>query len=570
MIDNVALLPAYVAAGTAVLVLLADLLAPGRWRVPAAVGALGAAGTAAVAVWVGLGDTRSSFCTADVGCSYTADPLSAMVAVAFAVLTLGALALSVPVLRERVVPAGEYGFLLACSMTGGVVLGSARDLILLIIAVETVTLPLYALVGLRRAVRAADASLTFFITSVIATAVALLGAALLYAATGTVHLARLPEALAAGGHPAETGQLIPVGIVLLLVGLGFKVAAVPLHGWAPPTYDGAPLPVAAYLSTASKLAGVIALGLVALALRPRFGVVGATFAVLATLTMTIGNLVALRQRRMVRLLAWSSIAQAGYLLAPLGGLAFVDDGGSRVLAATLAYTVFFILLEFSAFGAIVAVRGAGDGGTIAWYRGLGRRSWLSTAALVLAFTGLAGLPPGLAGLFAKVVVVQSLVDSGVIWLAVVVALNAVVGLAYYARVVAALFGSPERAVAPEVAPGTAPAGTAAAAGVPVADVPDAEAVPAGGAPAAAGAAPASEAVPVTAGAAPGAVATAVAEAVPVTAVAPAAAPARPAGRRTAPPAVVATVTVASAAALVIGFVPQYVLDLVRTAVETLP
>jgi NADH-quinone oxidoreductase subunit N len=442
MIDNIALLPAYVAAATAIAVLLSDLVYPGRWVLPPLVGALGAAATAVAAVAVGVGSSRSSFCMSGGGCSYLTDPLAALVAVVFAVLTLGTLALSVPVLRAKIVPAGEYTFLLACSLTGGVVLGSARDLVLLVVAVETVTLPLYVLVGLRKAVASAEASLTFFVTSVVSTAIALLGAALLYAATGTVHLARLPGALADGGHPAATEQLIPVGIVLLLAGLGFKVAAVPLHSWAPKTYDGAPLPVAAFLSTASKLAGVVAIGLVAVALKPRFDVAGLTLAVLATLTMTVGNLVALRQRRMVRLLAWSSIAQAGYLLAPLGGLAVASDGGVELFAATIAYTVFFVFLEFGAFAAIIAVRGTSDGGRVSDFQGLARRAWLPTAALVLALTGLAGLPPGIAGLFAKVVVIKALVGSGTTWLAIVVALNAVIGLAYYARVVATLFGSP--------------------------------------------------------------------------------------------------------------------------------
>lgn len=444
MIDNIALLPAYVAAATAVAALVTDLIAPRRWGAAPVVGAIGAAATAVTAIWVGQGATRSSFCISGGGCSYLTDPLAALVATVFAVLTVGTLALSVPVLRNRDVPPGEYTFLLACSMTGGVVLGSARDLILLVVAVETVTLPLYALVGLRRrSRRGAEASLTFFVASVIATAIALLGAALLYAATGTVHLARLPGALEDGGHVAATASLIPAGIVLLLAGLGFKVAAVPLHSWAPATYDGAPLPVAAFLSTASKFAGIVALGLVAVAVEPRFDIAGPTLAVLAIATMTVGNLVALRQRRMVRLLAWSSIAQAGYLLAPLGGLALADDRGSKLFAATLAYTVFFVLLEFGAFGALVVVRGTQDGGRIGEYRGLARRSWLATGALVLALTGLAGLPPGLAGLFAKVVVVSALVGAGATWLAVVVAINAVVGLAYYVRVVAVLFGSAE-------------------------------------------------------------------------------------------------------------------------------
>jgi NADH-quinone oxidoreductase subunit N len=162
--------------------------------------------------------------------------------------------------------------------------------------------------------------------------------------------------------------------------------------------------------------------------------------------MTVGNLVALRQTRMVRLLAWSSVAQAGYILAPLAM-------GSPGVPAAIAYAVFFVLLEFTAFAVVVAVRGhAPDGGTLTDYRGAARRNpWLG-AALVLAFAGLAGLPPGLAGLFAKVTIVAALINGGWGWLAAVVAVNAVIALAYYIRATALLYTQPQTPGIPLVAP----------------------------------------------------------------------------------------------------------------------
>jgi NADH-quinone oxidoreductase subunit N len=163
--------------------------------------------------------------------------------------------------------------------------------------------------------------------------------------------------------------------------------------------------------------------------------VAPTIAVLAVLSMTVGNLVALRQDRMVRLLAWSSVAQAGYLLAPLG----VREPTAGSAAATLGYTFFYVLLELGAFAAVVALRGGEDGGRLADYAGAARRSPWVAGVLGLSLIGLAGLPPGLAGLFAKVVVVRELLATGTGWLAVVVALNAVLGLAYYLRATAALF-----------------------------------------------------------------------------------------------------------------------------------
>ncbi|WP_412541481.1 NADH-quinone oxidoreductase subunit N [Longispora sp. K20-0274] len=421
-IDHAILLPAYLAAGTAVLVFVADLVVPRR-AVSLGLGVLGSLAVLVSAVRAPQG--RRTFCLPE-GCSYVYDKRAMVVAVAFAALTAAVLLLSATTKAEP----GEYAFLLACSMTGGVVLGAAGDLITLIVGLETLTLPLYALVALRRGLKSAEGALSLFVVSVISTAVALFGAALVYATFGAVHLGKLATVV-------PTKQLTPVatlGAVLLVAGLSFKVAAVPLHGWAPATYDGAPLPVTAYLSTASKLGGVFALLLVSGALLEVRPTTRAALAVLAIATMTVGNLGALRQTRMVRLLAWSSIAQAGYVLAAL-----VVSG-----PAAVAYTLFFVIMEMVAFGVVIAARPDGDGGSVDDYRGLARRSpWLA-GALVVALAGLAGLPPGFAGLFAKVTVVKALVDGHWTWLAVIVVLNAVLALAYYVRVGAALFADGER------------------------------------------------------------------------------------------------------------------------------
>ncbi|MFI6758711.1 NADH-quinone oxidoreductase subunit N [Micromonospora sp. NPDC050417] len=465
-VDNVALLPAYLAAGTAVLVLLADLVVARRGATMA-VFAAGAVVTAVGALVVGAGDDRRTFCVGDA-CSYLANGRTALIGALFALLTLGVLALSTSLLRAGEVPAGEYCFLLACSMTGGVVLAGAGDLITLIVALETLTLPLYVLVGLRRrSVAGAEAAVTFFVVSVVATAVSLLGAALLYAVTGALHFRLLATAFATDPGLLDI-PLTSAAVALVVLGLAFKVAAVPFHAWAPATYDGAPLPVAAYLSTASKLGGVVALLAVTGIAAPVAGAVvdgslpdavlpasvtGPVLAALAVLTMTVGNLVALRQTRMIRLLAWSSVAQAGYVLAPLGALALPggrDTGAyGTALTAALAYTVFFVVLELAAFGAVIALRsGHGDGGEIGDYRGAARRRLAVGAVLALALVGLAGLPPGLAGLFAKVTVVRSLLFGDSDWLALVVAVNAVIGLAYYVRVAATLYADPEPVESP--------------------------------------------------------------------------------------------------------------------------
>lgn len=449
-VDHIALLPLYAAAATAVLALLVDLFVARRPAVVAAT-LLGTLATAACTLTVGA--QASTFCT-PAGCSWIPTWPAAVTAALFAALTAGVLGLSIPTLRLGAAPAGEFCFLLACSMTGGVTVAYAGDLLTLVVGLETLTLPLYLLVGLRRyaptdrpGIRPAAASLTFYLVSVVSTATALLGVALIYAATGAVHLNLLAPA------PAPLTAVSGVGTALLVIGLAVKVAAVPLHAWAPTTYDGAPIPIAAYLSTASKLGGVLALAAVVARLDA-----GVALSVLAVLTMTAGNLAALRQTRMVRLLAWSSIAQAGYILAAMAL-------GAPGVPAALAYAVFFVILELVAFSVVTALHPAKpvartavapaaqtpadtDGGTLDDYRGLAYQHRWPAAAMILALSGLAGLPPGLAGLFAKVTVVGILIARGWTWLAVVVVVNAVIALAYYVRVAALLYTRPIRPVLP--------------------------------------------------------------------------------------------------------------------------
>ncbi|GLY96258.1 NADH-quinone oxidoreductase subunit N [Actinoplanes sp. NBRC 103695] len=431
-INHLALLPLYAAAGTAVLVLLVDLTAGRR----SAIFGTAAAGSLITAVVALYSSGESTFCTGAL-CSWSGGEASTVIVILFSLLTLGVLGLS----TRTPAPPGEFCFLLVCSMAGGVVVAYAGDLVTLIVGLETLTLPLYVLTGLRRTIAGAASAVTFFLVSVVSTAIALLGAGLIYAATGALHLAALdPHSGLTSGSAPVAGPLLPlaaVGAALLVIGFAFKIAAVPLHAWAPATYDGAPLPVAAYLSTASKLGGVVALAAIVSRLDT-----GPLIPILAVLTMTVGNLVALRQTRMVRLLAWSSVAQAGYILAPL-------SAGVHGVEAALAYATFFVVLEFIAFAVIVALLPPdAHGGDIASYRGAGRRSPWPAALFVLALSGLAGLPPGLAGLFAKVTIVDTLIDHGWGWLAGVVAVNAVIALAYYVRTAAILYApAPGLAVA---------------------------------------------------------------------------------------------------------------------------
>jgi NADH-quinone oxidoreductase subunit N len=435
VIDHIGLLPLYLAAGTAVLVLVADLLV-GRVAVTLGAGVLGALATAVGSALVGAAGGHRAFCV-ETGCSWTFDEPATLLAVAVAAIAALVLLLSAPTLTRGDIPTGEYAFLLAASMTGGVALGGARDLITLIVALETLTLPLYVLVGLRRtSAESAQAAVTFLLTSVAATGVTLLGAALMYASTGQVHFQALATALDVTG-PGR--PLAGAGLVLLLVGLAFKVAAVPAHAWAPTTYDGGPMPIAAYLSTASKLGGLVAMVYAAVLVGPAWTqVTGPVLGILAAATVLVGTLVALRQQRMVRLLAWSSVAQAGFMLAPLAALHV--SPAAPLVTATLAYALIYATVELGAFAGVISLRPAGaDGGTLTEYAGLGRTAPVRSAAYAFAVVGLAGLPPALAGLFAKVFVIRALVDAKAWFVVAAVAVAAVAGLAVYLRAVLPLY-----------------------------------------------------------------------------------------------------------------------------------
>ncbi len=440
-IDYAAISPPLVIVVTAVVVLLADLFVPVRLRkILAPLALAGAIGALGATAWLATGSTRSTFCFPSGGCSYVADDYSTY----FQIVVLGALVvvllLSFPLFEERErVPSGEFLALLLASVSGMLVVAAGRDLLTLLIGLEVVSLPAFVLVGLRRGdPRGVEAALKFFVFSVVSTALTVYGIALIYGTTGSIELHHIARALAV--HHAHAGAMsatAAAGVVLVLVGFAFKVAAVPFHFWAPDTYQGAPVPVAAFLSVASKAAGFAGLiVLLVVGFRPYADVWGPAVGVLAAVSMTVGNLVALRQQHIVRLLAWSTVAHAGYLLVPLAvASAQLHDG----VRATLAYLGIYAAMNLGAFGCVMLVRRWTPRLAIEDLRGLVTRAPVTAVAFAFFLTALAGLPPGVAGLFAKVVVLRAAVHGHVTWLAVVAAVNTVIGLAYYLRVAALLF-----------------------------------------------------------------------------------------------------------------------------------
>jgi NADH-quinone oxidoreductase subunit N len=322
---------------------------------------------------------------------------------------------------------GEFYLLMIASTIGMAFMASATDLIMLYLAIETVSIPLYILAGffiLDK--KSTESGFKYLLFGAMTSAIMLYGFSLLYGLSGTTNMLNIVTALMHGPRqglaPAYVGSL-----VLVLVGLGFKISAVPFHFWAPDVYEGAPTPVAGFLSTASKAAGFAVLLRLLLFVFPQ-EIWAPILAALSVVTMTLGNLVALTQHNIKRMLAYSSIAHAGYALI---GVVAVSSLG---LVSVVYYLFAYLITNLAAFGIVSAYGKVANSDEMTAYYGMSRRSPGLALALLVALLSLAGMPP-LAGFIAKFFVFLAAVQSTRwIWLAVVGVLNSIVGLYYYLTV----------------------------------------------------------------------------------------------------------------------------------------
>jgi NADH-quinone oxidoreductase subunit N len=365
-------------------------------------------------------------------CSLVFEPLTVGLWAVLLIGGLGVVGLSAYRLLDVDIPVGEYHFLLLSALTGATVLAGARDLATMVIALEVVSLPSFAMVALRRDRWGSEGALKAFLVSVLSTAVMLFGISYLYGVTGSLYLQTIVTRMP--GIDPDLRRVAFAAGLFVIVGFGFKIAAVPFHGWLPDTYAGAPVEVAAFLAVVSKSAGVAGLlVLVTFGVAPSGSELRTVVCILAAVTMTVGNLAALRQVEAVRLLAWSSIGQVGFLLAPLA----VGDA-----QAVVGYLAAYVVVTLGAFGAVAVVQRHRPAGLLTDYRGMVRSEPGLGVALVFFLVVLAGLPPGLAGLFTKFAAFQAVLDAHIGWLAVVMAVNVMIGLAVYLRWIAELFRLP--------------------------------------------------------------------------------------------------------------------------------
>ncbi len=344
-------------------------------------------------------------------------------------LALAAL-LSVRSVEEEEIPRAEYHALLLLAATGMMLAVSTVDLLTLYLGLELMTICSYILVGITVQKRTSnEAAIKYFLVASFASALLLYGISLTYGLTGSTDFAAVASALSEpglGGRP-----LLVVAILLVVVGLAFKIAAAPFHSWAPDAYQGASVPVAAFLAAASKAAGLAALGRLALvAFGPEAQVMSVLLTALAALSIVVGSITLLAQTDMKRLLAYSSIAHAGYAL--MGLLAGTSEGTS----ATMTYAFFYVFMTLGAFGVVVALGKRGE--TLDGYQGLASQRPALAALMLLFLLSLTGIPPT-AGFVAKFVVILSAVRAGHVALAVLAVICSVISAFVYMRVAVFMF-----------------------------------------------------------------------------------------------------------------------------------
>jgi NADH-quinone oxidoreductase subunit N len=327
----------------------------------------------------------------------------------------------------------EFYAMLLSSLLGMVVMCSARDLLTIFVALELLSIPAYMLATWRkRDLKSNEAGIKYYLMGVFASALMLYGMSLVFGASGSTLLVDIAKGISGN----DVRPTVVLGILFVIIGFGFKVSAFPFHTWAPDTYEGAPTPVTAFLAVASKAAGFVAiLQLVYVGFGTRDDVYQPLIWILAAGSMTAGNLMALRQKNIVRLMAYSGIAQAGYMLAPLvvAGNAKVGD---KPLQAIVGYLLIYAAMNLGAFGVIMAVARKTRSAEISSFKGLFHYAPGLTVAMTVFLMSLAGIPP-LAGWFAKFQVLSALISaenaSGVA-MGILVGVNSVIALYYYGTI----------------------------------------------------------------------------------------------------------------------------------------
>jgi NADH-quinone oxidoreductase subunit N len=423
-------MPMLIVTGTVAACLVLDLASGSRSKSDlAGVGVLGLAGAllSSALMWGGPATTFQQMVALDDFTLF----FNAIVCVTTALTLM----LSVGYVRRQGIESGEYYILVLFAAIGMMLMAAALDLLVVFLGLELMSLALYVLAGLFRTRSAGnEAAMKYFLLGAFASSFLLYGIALLYGATGTTNLTRLAQSLS--GATPETRLLMLLGLALLLVGFGFKTSAVPFHQWAPDVYEGAPTAVAGLIATGSKAAAFAALLRVLVAMEALRADWGLAVWLIAVATMTVGNVVALAQSNLKRMLAYSSVAHVGYMLVG------VAAGPALGIPAVLYYLLVYSLATIGAFGVILLLeRGDAEAVDLAGYAGLASRHPVLALVLTVCLLSLIGLPPT-AGFVGKFYLFRAAIRVGGPWLvalAVIAVLNSVLAAYYYLRLIVYMY-----------------------------------------------------------------------------------------------------------------------------------
>ncbi len=436
--DFVTISPLVAGLLTAAAVLVIDLIRPGRPAVAVGTTLIGLGITAALTLVVGL-NPASAF-----GGAYTVDALTTFLDVLFIAIIAMTVVFGPDYLVPRGLPVAEFATILVFAMTGAMLIAASTDLLILFLGLELMVLPGYLLAGFHKTDGySTEGAIKYFLLGSFSSAIFLFGLAFVWGLTGTTRVDEVAAALAAvvgGAAPLSPG--LAMGLAFLTTGVAFKIAAVPFHYWTPDAYQGSPTPITGYLSVLPKVgAFALILRLFVEALAPLADWWLPVMIVLAALTMTLGNLVALTQDNVKRMLAYSSIAHTGYMMVGLAAWAGDPEGRSDGLEALLFYGVAYAFMNLGAFAVVAALqKRTGVTSALATFAGLGRREPLLGILMTLFLLSLVGIPPT-AGFFAKANIIIAAVQAGgpLTYLAILVVLNAAAAAFYYLRVVVYMY-----------------------------------------------------------------------------------------------------------------------------------
>jgi NADH-quinone oxidoreductase subunit N len=437
--DLTLLVPHLIVLGLALVLLLGDLILPRARHTWLTWVTLAGLGAALVANFFYIDENRQTF-----NGMFRADDFA--VFINLVVLTGGILSVLVSssylqkMETPGSMPLAEYYVLLSFSVLGTMLVGSAGDLIMVFLGIEMSSLAVYALTGFaRNRLTSLEAALKYFLLSLFASAILVYGMAWTYGATGTTNLDGIQQALIGPLVEGSVEASLLLALLLLVVGFGFKIAAVPFHMWTPDAYQGAPTPVSAYMSVIPKVAGFAAMIRVLVqGLSPMRDEWVIIVGILAVLTMAFGNIVAIAQRDVKRMLAYSSIGHTGYALAGLAAYGVVAGPDDRSVSSVLFYLFGYAFMNIGAFAVVTWLQHRGHGVDVDDFNGLGARSPLSALAMTIFMLSLMGLPP-LVGFYAKYYVILATIEADLLWLAVAIVLASAVSAFFYLRVVAAMY-----------------------------------------------------------------------------------------------------------------------------------